>query len=202
MKDFPKISRPYDGVCKPGQMGKLTRTQFKSKSFPSLDKPLQLVHMDMCGPLRKEGTRKEDYFMLVIDDYSKLTWVAFLKEKYEAFEKFKVFKAPTKNQIGERLKAVRYDRGGELCSKYFKELFDEQGIKREYTILGTPQQNGVVERQNKSIQHMARSMMNERNIAQTYWDEEIHTIVHTINKSHLRPNSDKTHYELWFGKPT
>ena len=58
--------------------------------------------------------------MLVIDDYSRLTWVAFLKEKYEAFEKFKVFKALTENQTRKRLKAVRYDRGGEFCSKEFK----------------------------------------------------------------------------------
>jgi hypothetical protein len=78
-------------------MGKLTRTQFKSKNFPSTEKPLQLVHMDLCGPSRKEGTGKENYCMLIIDDYSRLTWVAFLKEKFEALEKFKMFKALTKN---------------------------------------------------------------------------------------------------------
>ena len=62
--------------------------KFKSKSVPSTNKPLQLVHLDLCGPSRKEGTSKEKYFMLVIDDYSRLTWVAFLKEKSEAFAKF------------------------------------------------------------------------------------------------------------------
>ena len=78
-------------------MGKLTRTQLKSNNSTSTYKPLQLVHMDLCGPSRKEGTGKERYFMLAIDDYSRLTWVAFLEEKFEAFEKFKVFKALTKN---------------------------------------------------------------------------------------------------------
>ena len=58
VKDFPKISKPYDSVCKPRQMGKLTRTQFKSKRFTSTDKPIQLVHVDLCGPSRKEGTGK------------------------------------------------------------------------------------------------------------------------------------------------
>ena len=77
-------------------MGKLNRTQFKSKSFTLTDKPLPIVHVCLCGPSRKEGTGKENYFMLVIDDYSRLiTWVA---EKSEAFEKFKVFKALTENQ--------------------------------------------------------------------------------------------------------
>jgi hypothetical protein len=201
VKDLPKISKPYDSVCKPCQIGKLTRTQFKSKNFPSTEKPLQLVHMDLCGPSRKEGTGKENYFMLIIDDYSRLTWVAFLKEKSEALEKFKVFKALTENQTGKRLKAVRSDRGGEFSSGNFKEFCDKHGIKREYTIPKTPQQNGVVERQNRSVQQMARSMMNERNIPQTYWVEAIHTAVHILNKAHLRPHSDKTPYELWFGRP-
>ena len=60
-------------------MGKLTRTQFKTKNVSSTSKPLQIVHLDLCGPSRKEGTGKENYFMLVIDDYSRMIWVAFLK---------------------------------------------------------------------------------------------------------------------------
>jgi transposase InsO family protein len=84
--------------------------------------------------------------MLIIDDYSRLTWVSFLKEKYEAFEKFKVFKALIENQAGKILKAVRFDRGGDFSSWNFKEFCDKHGIKREYTIPRTPQQNGVIER--------------------------------------------------------
>jgi transposase InsO family protein len=106
--------------------------------------------------------------MLIIDDYSRLTWVSFLKEKSEAFQKFKVFKALTENQIGKRLKAIRSDRGGDISSWNLKELYDKHGIKREYTIPRTPQQNGFVERHNRSVQQIARSMMNERNIPQTY----------------------------------
>jgi transposase InsO family protein len=90
--------------------------------------------------------------MLIIDDYSRITWVSFLKEKYEAFEKFKVFKGLTKNQIGKILKEVRSNRGGEVSSGDFKEFCDKHGIKREYTIPRNPQQNGVVKRQNRSIQ--------------------------------------------------
>ena len=108
--------------------------------------------MDLCGPSRKEGTRGERYFMLVIDDYSRLTWVAFLKEKYEALEKFKTFKGLIKNRTGKRLKVVISDRGGELCSGEFKEFCDKNGIKREYTVPRTPWKNGVVERQNRSVQ--------------------------------------------------
>jgi transposase InsO family protein len=147
-------------MCKPCHVGKITRTQFKSKSSTSKEKPLQLFHM--------EGIGKENYFMLIIDDYSRITWVAFLKEKAEAFENLKKFKALTENQIGKRLKVVRSDRGGEFMSSDFKEFCDKHGIKREYTIPRTPQQNGVVERKNITVQQMARSMMNEKNIGQSY----------------------------------
>jgi transposase InsO family protein len=139
--------------------------------------------------------------MLVIDDYSRLTWVAFLKEKAEAFEKLKIFKALNENQIGNRIKAVRVDKGVEFMSSDFKEFCDKHGIKREYTILGTPQQNGIVERKNRKVQQMARSMMN-KNIGQTFWVEEIHTTIHFLNKAHLRPHSDKTPYKLLYGRPT
>ena len=74
--------------------------------------------------------------MLIIDDYSRLTWIAFLKEKSEAFEKFKVFKALTENQTGKRLKAVRSDRGGEFSSGNFKELCDKNQIKRDTQFQG------------------------------------------------------------------
>jgi transposase InsO family protein len=139
--------------------------------------------------------------MLIIDNYSRLTWVSFLKEKAEAFEKFKIFKALIENQIGKRLKEVRSDRGGEFMSIDFKEFYDKHGIKREYTIPRTPQQNGVVERQNRTVKQMARSMMNAKNIGQTYWVEAINTTVLVLNKSHLRSQSDKTPYELWYGRP-
>jgi hypothetical protein len=151
VKDLSRISKPQDFMCKPCQVGKLTRTPLNSKSFTSTNKPLQLVHMDLCGPSRQEGIGRENYFMLIIDDYSRLTRVSFLKEKAKAFEKFKIFKALTENQTGKMLKVVRLDRGGEFMSSDFKEFCDKHGIKREYTIPRTPQQNGLVERQNRTV---------------------------------------------------
>jgi hypothetical protein len=120
VKDLPRISKPQDSMCKPCQVGKQNMTQFKSKSFTSTKKPLQLVHMDLCGPSRQEGIGKENYFMLIIDDYYRLTWVSFLNEKSEAFEKFKIFKALTETQTRKILKAVRSDWGGEFMSRDFK----------------------------------------------------------------------------------
>jgi hypothetical protein len=72
--------------------------------------------MDLCGPSQKEGTRGECYFMLVIDDFSRLTCVSFLIEKSDAFEKFKKFKVLAKNQTGRKLKGIHSERGGEFLS--------------------------------------------------------------------------------------
>jgi hypothetical protein len=139
--------------------------------------------------------------MLVIDDFSILTWVVFLREKYDAFEKFKTFKALDENQTGRKLKAIRSNRGREFMSRDFKEFCDKHGIKREYTIPVTPQKNGVVECQNRLVQQMERGMMSERDISLTFWVEVVHRTIHILNKAHLRPNNDKNPYELWFGRP-
>jgi hypothetical protein len=89
VKDLLRISKPQYFMCKPCQVGKLTRTQFKSKSFTSTEKPLQLVHMDLCGPSRQEGTGKKNYFMPIIDDYSIITWVAFSRKKLKHLRSLK-----------------------------------------------------------------------------------------------------------------
>jgi hypothetical protein len=129
VKDLPRISKPNNSVCESCQMRKLTHAQFKSKSFTSSEKPVQIVHMDLCGPLRKEGTGGERYFMLVIDDFSRLTWVSFLREKSDVFEKFKKFKALAENQIGRKLKAIRSDRGGEFMSNISKNYVTDMDLK-------------------------------------------------------------------------
>jgi hypothetical protein len=152
VKYVPIISKPHNFVCESYQIGKLTRAQFKSKSFTSLEKPLQIIHMDLCGPSQKEGIGGEHYFMLFIDDFSILAWVSFLREKYDVFEKFKKVKALAENQTGRKLKVIRLDKRGEFMSRYFKEFHERHRIKTEYTIPGTPQQNGFVEHQNRSVQ--------------------------------------------------
>ena len=120
--------------------------------------------MDLCGPARTKTPSGESYFMLIIDDFSIMTWVAFLKNKSEALEKFKIFKALAENQTRCKLKCIRSDRGGEFTYYDFADLCNEYGIKQQFTIAGTPQQNAVAERQNIFFQQIARAMMQENNI--------------------------------------
>ena len=92
VRDFNATKKPKNTICKSCQMGQKTCTSFKAKDQLSTNKPLLLVHMGLCRPSRTNTLGGESYFMLIIDDFSRLTWVEFLRYKSEAFEKFKIFK--------------------------------------------------------------------------------------------------------------
>jgi len=117
--------------------------------------------MDLCLPSRIEEPGGEKYFMLIIRDYLRLTLVEFLRNKSNAFNKFKISKALTENQIGCKIKCIMSERAGEFTSYEFSYLCNEIGIKWQFTIVDTPQQNGVVERQNISVQQMAIALIQE-----------------------------------------
>ena len=112
---------------------------------------LTIRNIDICGPTRTKILQGDHYFMFVIDDYTRMTWVAFLKEKSEAFEKFKIFKTMAKNDSGMKIKCLRSDNGGEFTSNEFNEFYEGHGIKRKISAAKTPQQNGVVERKNRTV---------------------------------------------------
>jgi transposase InsO family protein len=82
--------------------------------------------------------------MLIVDDYTRLTWVFFLKEKSEAFEKFKIYESLVENETDLKIKCLRSDNGGEFTSKYFIQFYENHGIKRQFSAPRTPQQNGVI----------------------------------------------------------
>jgi transposase InsO family protein len=201
VKDMPKIIKPSDPVCKHCQLGKQTKVRFKTKEY-STSRPLELVHTDLCGPTRTRSIQGEHYFMLIIDDYTRMTWVYFLREKSEAFEKFKAFKAYVENETDLKIKCLRSDNGGEFTSNEFNKFCEDHGIKRQFSAPRTPQQNGVVERKNIIVQEAARTMLNEAKLPDKFWRDAVYTTVHILNRAQLRVNHDKTPYELWFGRPT
>lgn len=199
IRDIPHISKPINSICASCQKGKQTRTTFKAKEHYT-HSPLELVHTDLCGPMRTQSISGERYFMLCIDDYTRMTWVLFLKHKSEALERFKAFKNLVENQLERKIKCLRSDRGGEFTSQEFIDYCENNGIKRQFSTARTPQQNGVVERKNRTVQEMARTMLNENKIANRFWKEAVHTAIYIQNRCMLRPHENKTPYEMWFGR--
>jgi hypothetical protein len=155
-------------VCEGCVLGKQSRLSFPSGTSQRVKAPLQLVHTDIYGPLDPISFGGNKYFITFIDDFSRKSWVYFLKEKSSALAVFKNFKAFTETKSNYKLVAVRSDRGGEYTSNAFQEFCKENGIRHQLTVAYTPQQNGIVERKNRIILDMTRSMLKEKGLPKQF----------------------------------
>ncbi|MCO5568687.1 hypothetical protein L7F22_022386 [Adiantum nelumboides] len=135
--DLPAIMDLPD-VCEACMMGKQHRQPFPQEASRA-KAPLELVHTDLCGKMNTTALGGSSYFMTLIDDYSRRTWVYFLKGKDEAFAKFKEWHVLVEKETGNKLKKLRSDRGGEFTSSEFADYCKQHGIKRHLTTPHTPQ---------------------------------------------------------------
>jgi transposase InsO family protein len=106
------------------------------------------------------------------------------------------------NEMDSKIKCLRSDNGGEFTSKECMDYCSMHGIKRKFFVSRTPQQNGVVERKNRTIQEMAQTMLMDSKLTDLFWAHAMHTPIHIQNRLMLINNNDKTPYELWKGRPT
>ena len=147
---LPKI-KFSKGVCQGCILGKHPEHKYERVSHEQTSAPLELIHSDIAGPFPHMSMNQAKYVLTFIDDFPKYCWVYFLKLKYEVFDHFKVFKALVENQSRRRLKILRYDNGGEYFKSQFINYFEYACIQMHHSIPYTPQQNGVAERQNRSL---------------------------------------------------
>ncbi|KAK2411591.1 putative mitochondrial protein [Trifolium repens] len=199
VRGLPNINHPNQ-VCEGCLLGKQFKMSFPKESSSRAQKPLELIHTDVCGPIKPRSLGKSNYFLLFIDDYSRKTWVYFLKEKSEVFENFKKFKAQVEKESGLIIKSVRSDRGGEFTSKEFLKYCEDNGIRRQLTVPRSPQQNGVAERKNRTILEMARSMLKSKRLPKELWAEAVACAVYLSNRSPTRSVLGKTPQEACSGR--
>ncbi|CAA7027778.1 unnamed protein product [Microthlaspi erraticum] len=126
-------------------------------------------------------------------------WVRFIREKSETLESFKILALQLKNEM-KGIKQIRSDHGGEFQSAVFDKFCESQGIHHQYSAPRTPQQNGVVERKNRTLQDMARAMIHGKGVPERFWAEAINTACYVINRVYVRMGTNKTPYEIWKGK--
>jgi len=139
------------------------------------------------------------YFILFIDDFTRMTWVYFLKQKSEFFSVFKKFKVFVENQSGCLLKKLITGNGKEYTSAEFNKFCDDLGIERQLTVSYSPQQNGVSERKNRSVLEMARCMIFEKKLPKSIWAETINTDVYLQNRLPTKVVEGMTPIEAWGG---
>ena len=180
--------------------GKQTRKPFPQASSFRATSILELIHGDLCGPITPHTAGGNRYVFVLIDDHSRYMWSILMKEKSEAFTKFKRFKAVVEQESGAMIKTFRTDRGGEFTSHEFQEFCEKEGIKRHLTAPYSPQQNGVVERRNRTLLEMTRSILKHLDVPNWLWGEAVRHATYLINRLATRTLHRQVPYESYKGK--
>jgi hypothetical protein len=188
------------GFCKYCLYGKHQRVSFKVASHTSKG-VLDYVHSDVWGPVVVPSNGGAHYFFSFIDDFSIKVWVYFMKHKLEVFTIFKQWKAQVENQTGRRVKYLRSDNGLEYKDTTFLEFCKTEGITRHFTVRGTPQQNGVAERMNRTLLEKARCMRLSAELPKSFWAEAVNYACFITNRSLAAGIDFKVLEEVWSGKP-
>jgi transposase InsO family protein len=189
-----------DRVCSACQAGKQVGVHHPHKNIMTTDRPLELLHMDLFGPIAYISIDESKYCLVIVDYYSRFTWVFFLQEKSQIQETLKGFLRQAQNEFGLRIKKIRSDNRTEFKNSQIEGFLKEEGIKHEFSSPYTPQQNGIVERKNRTLLDMARTVLDEYKTPNRFWAEAINTTWYSINRLYLHRILKKTSYELLTGK--
>ncbi|GKD73387.1 putative ribonuclease H-like domain-containing protein [Tanacetum coccineum] len=148
-----------DYTCVDCSKGKQHKASCKRKTVSLIIQPLQMLHMDLFGPTFVRSIMKKMYCLVITDDFSRFSWVFFLATKDETNGILKAFIIGIENQINHRVKIIRCDNGTEFKNMEMNQFCEMKGIKREFSVARTPQQNGVAKRKNRTLIEAARTML-------------------------------------------
>ncbi|GJZ66203.1 putative ribonuclease H-like domain-containing protein [Tanacetum coccineum] len=169
VRGLPTKHFENDQTCIACLKGKQHRASCKSKVLNPITKPLFMLHMNLFGPTFVSSLMHKKYCLVVTDDYSRFTWVFFLTTKDETSEILKNSIKEIENLVNKKVKIIRSDNGTEFKNKVIDDFCREKGIKREYSVARTPQQNGVAERRNRTLIEAARTMLADSKLPTTFW---------------------------------
>nr|GEX88322.1 hypothetical protein [Tanacetum cinerariifolium] len=194
--DLPKLKYVKDQLCSSCELSKAKRSSFKSKAVPSSKERLNLLHMDLCGPMRVAGINGKKYIPVIVDDYLRYTWTLFLRSKDETPEVLKDFLTMIQRNFQALVITVRTNRGTEFLNKTLNAFFKEEGIEHQTSTARKLKQNGVVERRNRTLVEAARTMLSTSQLPLFFWAEAIATACYTQNQSIIMPTHGKTPYHI------
>jgi transposase InsO family protein len=170
VRGLKDVTFEKDKLCSACQAGKQVGNSHPSKSEMSTSKAFELLHMDLFGPTTYTSIGGNKYGFVIMDDYTRYTWVLFLYDKSDVYDLFKSFVKRVQNEFETTIKKIRSDNGSEFKNTRIEDLCDDYGIGHQFSPTYTPQSNGVVERKNRTLIDMARSMLSEYNEA---WKDTI-----------------------------
>jgi transposase InsO family protein len=164
--------------------------------------PDELLHMDTVGPAQVRSDGGKWYVLVIVDNFSRYSWVFFMESKDEAFSYAQDLILRLQNEFPKNaMRAICNDNGTEFKNTHFKTFYASLGLEHQFFSPYVPQQNGVVECKNWTLVEMAKMMFDEHRTPRRYWAEAINTACHDSNRIFLRAFMKKTSYELRFGRP-
>nr|GEX08074.1 retrovirus-related Pol polyprotein from transposon TNT 1-94 [Tanacetum cinerariifolium] len=195
-----KFKYHKEHLCLLCEQEKSKKASHPPKPVPYSRQMLHLLHMDLCGPMRIASINGKRYVLVIVDDYSRYTWLHFLRTKDEAPEVIKTFLKRITVLLQSPVIIIRTDNGTEFKNQVLKGYFDCVGISHQMSSVQTPQQNGVVERRNRTLVEAARTMLIFSRAPLFLWAEVIDTACFTQNRSIIHHRFNKTPYELINGR--
>ena len=162
--------------------------------------PLELVHIDTSGPLSTGAWDGRKYWVVIVDDYSRKSWILLVRDKTEIPQRVKEWKVVIEAEAGSVIRKMRSDNGTKFTGAEFVQRMAEKRTSMETTAPGNPQSNGVAERMNRKLQERARSMMAETDLSPGGWRETVKCASYMRKRRLVRGRGDKTPEVLWSGK--
>nr|GEX42206.1 hypothetical protein [Tanacetum cinerariifolium] len=200
VRGLPKLKYEKEHLYPSYQLGKSKRSSHPLKTVNTNTEILNTLHMDLCGPIRIESINRKKCILVIVDDYTRLGWVRFLRTNDETPKVIKKFFVLTQRSLNATVRYVRTNNGTEFVNKTLTELFESVGISHNTSVPQTSQQNSVVKRQNRTIMEAARTMLIFAKALMFLWAEAVATACYTLNRSLVHTLHEKTYYELLKGK--
>lgn len=186
-------------TCEGCIKGKLARKPFKTQEVRKFEVG-ESFHTDLMGPIEVESIGGAKYTLVCKDEMSSYRVLFFLKQKCDAFNSLTAYINYVFKTTGNKVKVVRSDHGGEFIDERCSNLFTTNSITHEMSAPYTPQQNGLVERENRTLMELARSMMLDVNVPKQLWSEALHTAAYVLNLIPNKKQNNISPYELWTKK--
>ncbi|KAJ9544632.1 hypothetical protein OSB04_024339 [Centaurea solstitialis] len=196
VKGLPETRLSKDTLCLACEQGKMKRNSHPPRIDKNSKSPLDMIHMDLCGPMRVESLARKKYMLVLVDEFSRFTWLEFLRAKSDAADRIIAFIKRIQVLLGRRVKKLRGDNGTEFRNAKLQSFLEDVGISHNFSVVRTPEQNGVVEMKNRTLVEAARSMMAYSGVAQAFWAEAVSTACYTQNRTLIVKRTGKTAYEM------
>uniref|UniRef100_A0A803LR03 Uncharacterized protein n=1 Tax=Chenopodium quinoa TaxID=63459 RepID=A0A803LR03_CHEQI len=195
IEDLKGIDKRCEDVCLTCPVAKFTKLPYILRNSRA-KQAFELIHIDIRGAYKVPTRFNQRYFLTIVDDFSRVTWIKLLKEKSQAFSAIEEFFYMSKTQYGKKVKNIRSDNALEFDDECCKKLFWRLGIVHQTSCVDRPQQNGRVERKHRNILEMERALRVQAGIPLQYWGDSVQTAVYIINKLPTPLLNHKSPYEV------